>query len=111
LGSVIYGFFSSIFFLPWLLAGMATLFFSWGYDLGWNDGIHESFQSGVAAVGQGDFFFLSMEFVSTPILASLPLWVSDGSNLWLDIIGTSREGWNRWRPSGFFFFLLLFSIV
>jgi hypothetical protein len=88
-------------------------FFFLGYDLGWIDGIHVSFQSGVWAVGhfisRGLFFFLSMEFVSTFILASLSLSISDGSNLGLDTIGTSgTDGKDGNRAA---FSLLLFSIV
>jgi len=72
---------------------MATYFL--GYEnLGWNDGIHESFQSGVLAVGHfySKGYFLSQHGIcATFILASLSLPITDGSNLRLDIIGTSRR--------------------
>lgn len=63
-------------------------------NLGWTDGIHEPFQSGVLAVGHfiSKGFFLSQHGIyATFILASLPLRIADGSYLRLDIIGTSRR--------------------
>lgn len=89
---------------------MATLFF-WATNLleRWDTRVFPVWRFGCGALLLKGIFFLSQHGIgAASILASLSLPIADGSNLGLDIIGTSR--WDG-KDGNCAAFSLLFSIV
>lgn len=112
--SVIYGFISSIFFLPWLLAGMATLLFFWARISAGSMGYTSL--SSLAFWLWGHFIlrglFLSQHGICVnihPRQPSITVWISDGSYLGLDIIGTSRRDGQDGNRAAFCCCLVLYN--